>query len=100
MSLASAVMWVGVGATMAVLNALAIALTMRRLPSSSNGAQRLVTRTLPLRLALQGLALFGAVRCGPFGVLGWLLGYLVGRTVVVGWALRHVEALGSILRQG
>ncbi|MCD6302716.1 MAG: hypothetical protein J7M15_04230 [Anaerolineae bacterium] len=93
-------LWLIAGAAMAVLNALAIAVTMPRFPDSPDKARRLLVRTLPLRLALQAVVLYGAVRCGMLSVLAWLLGYIVGRSLVVGWALRHAKALGNALRQG
>jgi hypothetical protein len=100
MSLSSLAIWLVAGAIMAAVNALAIAAVMRRLSDSADGARRLLTYTLPLRLALQAAVLYGAIRQGLPGVVGWVLGYLVGRSLLVSWALRRTEALGNALRRG
>lgn len=100
MNLTTLALWMGLGAVMALVNALALAMAMRGQNQSPSQASKRVGRTLPLRLAVQGLVLYWAVRGEPIGILGWLVGYLLGRTVLVGWALRRVSALGSALRQG
>ena len=100
MSPSTLAIWLVAGAIMAAVNALAIAATIRRFPDASDEARRLLTRTLPLRLALQATVLCGAIRQGTLGVIGWLLGYLLGRSLLVSWALRRTRALGNALRRG
>ncbi|MGC9358769.1 MAG: hypothetical protein ACP5G7_00130 [Anaerolineae bacterium] len=100
MSPSTLALWLVAGAIMAAVNALAIVATMRRFPDSSDEARRLLTRTLPLRLGLQAAVLYGAIRQGALGVIGWLLGYLVSRSLLVSWALRRTRALGNALRRG
>ncbi|MGI6381082.1 MAG: hypothetical protein ACOX2R_10010 [Anaerolineae bacterium] len=100
MSLATLALWLALGAIMALVNAFALALAVRGHHGSGSQAGRRVGATLPLRLAIQGLVLYWAVRGGASSTLGWLLGYLIGRTILVGWALRRVGALGIVLRQG
>ncbi len=100
MSLATLGIWLAVGAIMALVNAFALALAVRSVGSADGQAGRRVGATLPLRLAIQGLVLYWAVRGGASSTLGWLVGYLIGRTILVGRVLRRVGALGSVLRQG
>jgi hypothetical protein len=100
MSLATIALWVSIGAIMALVNVFALALAVRGQRQSPGQAGRRVGGTLPLRLALQGLVLYWAVQGGAAAIVGWLAGYLIGRTAVVGWASRRAGALGSLLKQG